>query len=255
MRERTEHMQGRVVLVTGASRGIGAATARLFGAHGASVGVNYSRSPDAAQDVVRTIEQTGGHAIALQANVGDAEQVEAMVATAERDLGPIDTLVMNATAVQQFTRAAFCQFPWDQFQAMVLGELAGVYFPARALASRMMERKQGTMIAVSSLIARCPVEGFAAHATGKAGVEALAKVLAMELGSHGIRVNVVAPGFVETDATRWTEDAKQERRETVPLRQVAQPEDVAGAIFLAASSHAQFLTGQYLSVSGGLYMP
>jgi 3-oxoacyl-[acyl-carrier protein] reductase len=113
MTERTERMQGRVVLVTGASRGIGAATARLFGAHGASVGVNYSRSPDAAQDVVRTIEQTGGHAIALQANVGDAEQVEAMVATAERDLGPIDTLVMNATAVQQFTRAAFCQFPWD----------------------------------------------------------------------------------------------------------------------------------------------
>jgi 3-oxoacyl-[acyl-carrier protein] reductase len=138
---------------------------------------------------------------------------------------------------------------------MVLGELAGVYFPARALAPRMMEREQGTMIAVSSLIARCPVEGFAAHATGKADVEALAKVLATELGSHGIRVNVVAPGFVETDATRWAEDAKQERRETVPLRQVAQPEDVAEAIFLAASSHAQFLTGQYLSVSRGLYMP
>jgi 3-oxoacyl-[acyl-carrier protein] reductase len=255
MTEQTREMRDRIVLVTGASRGIGAATARLFGAQGATVCVNYHRSRNAALEVVRAIEQTGGHAMAIQANVGDAEQVDTMVETVERQLGPIETLVMNATALEQFTRASFCQFSWEQFQAMVLGELAGVYFPAQAVAPRMIERQHGSMIAVSSLIARCPAEGFAAHAAGKAGVEGLARVLATELGPHGIRVNVVAPGLVETEATRWLMQAQQDRQATVPLRRIAQPEDIAGANFSLASVQAQFLTGQYLSIGGGSDMP
>jgi 3-oxoacyl-[acyl-carrier protein] reductase len=253
--EQTGEMQDRVVLVTGASRGIGAATARLFGAHGATVCVNYHRSYNAAQEVVRSIEQTGGHAVAFQADVGNIHQIEAMVEAVEQALGPIETLVMNATALKQFTCAPFNQFSWDQFQAMVLGELAGVFVPARVIAPRMIQRQRGTMIAVSSLISRCPVEGFAAHAAGKAGVDALARVLATELGPHGIRVNVVAPGLVETEATRWLVEAQQDRQATIPLRRIAQPDDIAGAIYLLASAHAQFLMGNYLALDGGSSMP
>jgi 3-oxoacyl-[acyl-carrier protein] reductase len=254
----TQLLQGRVALITGASRGIGAATARLFARHGALVGVNYHASPERAQEVVASIEADGGRAIAVQASVDNPTQIVAMVQEVEQKLGPIDTLVMNAAAVHDSSAlfGSFLESHWEAYQDVVLGELVGIYHPAHVLAPLMVERKRGNLIAVSSLIARRTPSGSGPHAAGKASVEALMKVLASELGPHGIRVNVVAPGLTETDATSATMHERfQQIGATLPLRRIAQPEDIAGAILLLATDEARYLTGNYLAVGGGSYLP
>jgi 3-oxoacyl-[acyl-carrier protein] reductase len=179
-----------------------------------------------------------------------------MVKQVEEELGPIETLVMNAAPVKRFVFAPFAEFDWEVFQGMVLGNLAGIYFPARAVAPLMIQRKRGNLIAVSSTISRLNREGTVAHAAGKSGVDAMMRVLAQELGPYGIRVNTIAPGPVETDATAAiSAEIKQMTARMAPLRRIAQPEDIAGAIYLLALDEAQFITGSYTSVSGGIYMP
>lgn len=249
-------LRGQVVLVTGASRGIGAATARLFGAHGATVGVNYYQNEQKARQIVQEIEALGGKALAIQATIDDAREVAAMVTQVEEELGPIDTLVMNAAPVKRYVFAPFAEFDWEVFGGMVLGNLAGIYFPARAVVPLMIQRKRGNLIAVSSTISRLSLEGSIAHAAGKSGVDAMVRVLAQELGPHGIRVNTIAPGMVETEASAGQSDeSKRMAARRSSLRRIAQPEDIAGAIYLLALGEAGFLTGSYLSVSGGTYMP
>ena len=251
-------LQGHVALITGASRGIGAATARLFARHGAAVAVNYHVSAERAQEVVRSIETDGGRALAVQASIDNPTQILAMVKAVEQQLGPIDTLVMNATAVHDNSAlfGSFLESNWEAYQDVVLGELAGVYHPARVLAPLMIERKRGNLIAVSSLIARRTPPGSGAHAAGKASVEALMKVLAGELGPYGIRVNVVAPGLTETESsTEVMSERLQQIGATLPLRRIGQPEDIAGAILLLATDEASYLTGNYLAVGGGSYLP
>lgn len=264
-------LQGQVALITGASRGIGAATARLFARHGAAVGVNYHNSASRAREVVEAIRAEGGTAIAVQASVGDSEQISRMVRQVEEELGPIDTLVMNALAggepgnapdkagAAEGGRAIFSPFlesNWENYQHIVLRSLAGVYLPARVVAPLMLERKRGNLIAVSSLIARGGQPNSSALASGKASVEALMRVLASELGPHGIRVNVVAPGAIETEASKAVIQERGEMlSKMLPLRRIGQPEDVAGAILLLATAEAQYLTGNYLAVGGGNYLP
>ncbi|HEY3992793.1 MAG TPA: SDR family oxidoreductase [Ktedonobacteraceae bacterium] len=253
----TQLLQGQVALITGASRGIGAATARLFARHGAAVAVNYYASPERAQEVVASIEADGGRAIAVQASVDNPGQIAAMVQQVEQQLGPIDTLVMNAAAVHNNAAlfGPFVESSWETYQDVVLGELAGIYHPARIVAPLMIERKRGNLIAISSLIARRTPPGSGSHAAGKASVEALMKVLASELGPHGIRVNVVAPGATETEASLGVmRERLQQISASLPLRRIAQPEDIAGAILLLATDEARYLTGNYLAVGGGSYL-
>lgn len=252
---KAQTLQGRVALITGASRGIGAATARLFAAHGALVGVNYYRSEDEAAQIVREIEASGGKALAVQASVDDPRQVAAMVKQVEEELGPIETLVMNAAPTKRFAFAPFLEFDWGVFQDMVLGELAGIYFPAQAVAPLMIRRKQGNLIAVSSPLSRMGWPGSLAHAAAKAGVDSMVRTLAVELGPHGIRVNAIAPGAVSTASNPMSEEAKQMNVALTPLGRVAEPEDIAGAIYLLALDEAKFITGSYTSASGGLQMP
>jgi 3-oxoacyl-[acyl-carrier protein] reductase len=247
-------LQAQVVLITGASRGIGAATARLFASHGAVVGVNYYRSEQEALQIVKEIEAIGGKALAVQASVDDPEQVAGMVNRVETELGPIETLVMNAAPTKRFTFAPFIDFEWDIFQEMVLGELTGIYFPAQAVTPLMIERQHGSMIAVSSPLSRMGWPGTLAHAAAKAGVDSMVRTLAVELGPHGIRVNTVAPAAVSTDSNPMSEEAKQMNISLTPLGRVAQPEDVAGAIYLLALDEARFITGNYTSATGGLQM-
>ncbi len=246
-------LEGRTALITGASRGIGAATARLFGAEGARVAVNYIQNADAAGAVVRDIEEAGGEAAAFAADVRDGEAVRAMVEQVTDRFGAVDTLVANASI--GFPMKPFLEYEWEEFEAKLLGEIQAAFWSVKAVAPAMAERGTGCIIAISSGLSRHPGFGFSAHSTAKSGLDGLMKSLALELGPLGIRVNTVAPGLTVTDATRHL---PQERHEQVagmtPLGRVADPEDVAGAVLLLAAEHAGFVTGTYLAPSGGFQM-
>lgn len=246
-------MRDRVVLITGASRGIGAATAKLLGQQGAAVGVNYYGSEAAAQQVVEAISSEGSRAVAVKADVRDPQQVSAMVQQVTETFGSIDTLIINANA--NFPIAPFTDYQWEDFEAKLLGELKGAFFPCKAIVPSMIEQQRGCIIAVSSGLSRDPGEGFIAHSTAKSGLDAFIKSLALELGPHGIRANVVAPGLTLTDATaQLPQEYKEASAQTIPLKRNGLPEDVAGAILLLASEEARFVTGAYLPVSGGIQM-
>jgi 3-oxoacyl-[acyl-carrier protein] reductase len=246
-------MKNRVALVTGASRGIGAATAIRLAEHGAAVAVNYLANESAARQVVGTIEGKGGTAFAVQADVRQAGQVERMAREAAGRLGPIDTLVINAG--MRFPVTPFLQYAWEDFAAKLDGEIGAAFFCCKAVAPGMVERERGCIIGISSGLSRQPGIGFCAHSAAKSALDAFMKSLALELGPHGIRVNTVAPGLTITDATSWMpEPQKQAAAAHTPLRRVALPEDVAGAVLMMASEQSGFVTGTYLPVCGGTQM-
>lgn len=247
-------MEDRIVLVTGASRGIGAATARLLAAHGASVAVNYVKNEQAARAVAEQITSTGGRAIAVAADVRDRAQVDAMVSAASSELGPIDTLILNAAI--HFPMVPFLEYPWEAFEAKITGELGAAFFCCRAVVPSMVEHGTGCIVAVSSGLSRQTAPGFCAHSAAKSGLDALMRSLASELGPHGIRVNTIAPGLTITDATSNLPDPQKDMiAKMTPLGRNALPEDVAGAILMVAGEPARFVNGAYIPVSGGHLMP
>jgi 3-oxoacyl-[acyl-carrier protein] reductase len=246
-------LEGKIVLVTGASRGIGAATARLLARHGARVGVNYRESEGAAREVVAEIRASGGVAVALRADVRERAEVDAMVRAVEAELGPLDALVINASIA--FPTVPFVDYPWEAFRAKLVGELESAFNCCKAVVPGMIARKRGSIVAVSSGLSRRPGPGFCAHTTAKSGLDGFAKSLALELGPHGIRVNVVAPGLTNTDAVRHLpEQARQASARAAPLQRIAEPSDIAGAVLMLVSDAAGFVTGAYLPVSGGSLM-
>jgi 3-oxoacyl-[acyl-carrier protein] reductase len=246
-------LKGKVVLVTGGSRGIGAATCRLAAAQGAKVAVNYYNSEAAALQVVNEIRGQGGNAIAVKADVTQCAEVTRMVAAVEQTFGPIDTLVVNAAI--GFRIASFLEYEWNDFERKIVAEMKAAFFCAKAVMSSMISRRKGSIIFVSSVLSRRPGPGFCAHSSAKAGLDAFARALAEELGPSGIRVNVIAPGLTVTDATaRLPQEQKDYMASITPLRRVALPEDIAGPIVALASEHSLFVNGNYVSVDGGVYM-
>ena len=249
----TKLLQNRVALVTGASRGIGAAIALLLAEHGAAVGINYHSNKDAAQQVVDAIASNGGKALAVQADVRDRGEVESMVQQLSEAFGAVDTLVLNANAL--FKIAPFTEQTWSEFEDKLVGEIKSAFYPCKTVVPSMIERQNGCIIAMSSMTSRHPDPGFSAHTTAKSGLDGFVKSLAEELGPEGIRVNVIAPGVTLTDATNsQPQEWKDSMAEQTPLRRNAQPEDIAGAVLLLASEQAKFITGAYLMVNGGIEM-
>lgn len=257
-------MEDRVALVTGSSHGIGAATAKLLARNGAAVGVNYHSSRDAAESVVEEIETQGGKAIAVQGDVHSQESVEEMVDAVTKQLGAIDTLVLNASG--KFVIAPFVDYEWSDFEEKLLGDVTSVFYPCKAVVPSMIENQKGSIIAVSSGVSRSPRLGFSgekhpqgigftSHSTAKSGIDGFVRSLAYELSSHNIRVNAVAPGVTETNATGFvSEETMNEFAKTVPLKRIGQPEDIAEAILFLASDASRYITGSYVAVDGGLLM-
>ena len=235
-------LEHRVVLITGASRGIGAATARLLAKHGAAVAVNYLSNAAAAERVVQDITREDGRAIAVRADVRARDEVERMVKTVSEQLGPIDTLVLNAHI--QTTIAPIINQSWEAFEAKITGEMKAAFYCVQAVVPVMITNSKGCIIATSSSTAQHPTAGTGGQSVAKSAIDGLMKVLAVELGPAGIRVT----------AARLPEQIKGMVASITPLGRNGLPEDVAGAILMLALDEAGFVTGNSLSVDGGMHI-
>ncbi|MGV9929592.1 SDR family oxidoreductase [Streptomyces olivaceoviridis] len=237
-------------LVTGGSRGIGAATSRELAARGYRVAVNYFSNREAADQVVKRIEADGGEAFAVRADVYDPRQAAELLERSAVD-GRLDVLVCNAGA--RFTPTPLPNLSWDDFHAKVTNELASVYTLTQRALAVMGARGGGRIVYVSSAVAEGPpAVGMAAHGTAKAALNTFARFVAYEAGPLGINVNVVAPGFVRTEASAGLPVEFQQRLvEHTPLGRVAEPEDVARAIAMLVGAEAGFITGSVVTVDGG----
>lgn len=246
-------LDGKVAIVTGSSRGIGAATARLLASKGAKVAINYCSNQSEGESVLKSIQASGGNATLIRADVTCPDQVEQLVSTAEARLGPIDILVNNANI--SFPMVPFLEYAWVDFERKLVDELKASFHCCKAVVPGMIKRKSGYIVNVSSSLSRNPGQGFIAHSSAKSAIDAFTKSLALELGPSGICVNTVAPGLTLTDATAHLPDGvKNAVTGMTPLKRISTPEDVAGAILFYCCEMSGFVTGSYLPVSGGIQM-
>ncbi len=243
-------LSGQVALVTGASRGIGRAIAETLASAGATVVVNYSRSPEAAAAVVETIEAAGGRAWSHQADVALEDEVEAMVKTILEREGQLDVLVNNAGITRDGLLMRMKTADW---QSVIDLNLTGTFLCTRAVSRSMLKARRGRIINITSVVALMGNPGQANYSAAKAGVIGLTRSTAAEFASRGLTVNAVAPGFIESDMTRDLD--KEPILAAIPLGRMGHPQEVAGAVrFLAGDPAAAYITGQVLQVDGGMVM-
>lgn len=249
--EALQRLKGQVALVTGASRGIGRATAVAMANEGASVVVNYASSRGAAEEVVAEIVAAGGQAIALQADVAKADQVDGMVKDVIDKLGRIDILVNNAGITRD---TLLLRMKPEDWQAVIDLNLSGVFLCTRAASKLMLKQKSGRIINIASVAGQMGNPGQANYSAAKAGVIGFTKTVAKELATRNVTVNAVAPGFIVTDMTKDLKNT-EEILKFIPLGRYGKAEEVAGTIlFLAADPAAAYITGQVLNVDGGMVM-
>ena len=252
-------LEGKVALVTGASRGIGAAIAGSLANEGAAVVVNYYKSEERAAEVARKIKEKGGKALPLRADVTDESAVEQMVQAATEALGPVDILVNNALPDYKFdpvSRKDFASIGWTDYQHQ-LGGLHGAFHCSQAVVPGMTERGEGRIINILTNLINNPVVAYHDYTTAKSAFLGFSRNLASELGPSGITVNMIAGGLIDgTDASApTTDEVRQIVAGSTPLRRLGTPEDMGRAVLMFASPWADFVTGQYITCDGGLVMP
>jgi 3-oxoacyl-[acyl-carrier protein] reductase len=242
-------LEGKVALVTGSARGIGAAIAERLASEGASVAINYSKSASEAEMVAGRIRSAGGKATVLKADMGDAVQVEGLVVSAHRELGGFDILVNNAAAIgfQPVEEIDDAQLR-RQLAVNIEGPIA-----AMRAAAPLFPNEGGRVVNISSLIASYPMPGNTVYAAAKGAMDAMTRIWAAEFGSRQVSVNAVSPGLTDTDAMRANvpDEVKRALVARTPLGRVGMPVDIASAVAFLASADAQWITGQVIIVSGG----
>ncbi len=245
-------LEGKIALVTGASRGIGKAIAVALAAAGANVAVNYAGNKDAAQEVVTEIEAMGRKALLFQGDVAQFDVCAEMVDTVVKELGRIDILINNAGITRDALLLRMKEEDWD---AVINTNLKGIFNCTKATVKYMMKQRSGRIVNISSVVGVMGNAGQANYAAAKAGCLGFTKSVAKEVASRGITVNAVAPGFIKTDMTSvLPEKVVAEMEAGIPLARLGETEDIAKAVLFLASDDAAYITGQTLHVDGGMVM-
>ena len=244
--------EGKVALVTGASRGIGRAIALALAAEGADVAVNYAGSEAAAKEVAAEIEAMGRKAFVIQADIASTEASTAMVDAVVKEFGRVDVLVNNAGITRDGLLMRMKEEDWD---AVITTNLKGVFNCTKAAIKYIMKQKSGNIVNISSIVGVMGNAGQANYCAAKAGVIGFTKATAKEVAARGIRVNAIAPGFIKTDMTSvLSEKVVEAMLAGIPLNRLGETEDIAKAVLFLASSDANYITGQTLHVDGGMVM-
>lgn len=245
-------LSGQVALVTGASRGIGREIALAMAGKGARVAINYNTNAGAAQEVVEQIIAAGGEAMAWQADVSKTEQAQALVEKVLESWGRLDILVNNAGITRDTLLMRMSEEDWDRVLEV---NLKGYFNCCKAAVRTMARARQGRIINISSVVGIRGNAGQVNYSAAKAGVIGLTKSLAREVGSRNITVNVVAPGFIDTDMTKVLPDEiKEQMQKSIPLARLGDAADVAGLTVFLAGPEASYITGQVIAVDGGMSM-
>ena len=242
-------MRSKTCVVTGSSRGIGRGIAERFGEDGCEVVVNYRSSEGAAEEVVERIEEAGGAAIAVQADVTDLDQIERMHERAHDAFGPVDVLVNNAGITQD---VRFTEMSHEEWDVVLDVHLDGAFHCTQTFYDDIATAEEGRLINISSLIGKGGNFGQANYATAKAGIFGFTRTLALELAPKGSTANCVAPGFVRTQMVEsLPEKIKDTLRDDTPLRRLGTVEEIADVVAFLASDRSSFITGEVLDVNGG----
>ncbi|HEX9675132.1 MAG TPA: 3-oxoacyl-[acyl-carrier-protein] reductase [Anaerolineales bacterium] len=243
--------EGRVAVVTGASRGIGRAIAQKLGAEGAKVVVNYASSPEAAEEVVQAIQAAGGQASTFQADVGKMEQAKALIGHAIEHFGDLHILVNNAGIIRDGLILTMKEEDWD---SVLQTNLKSIFNCSKAAVRHMLRKRYGRIINITSVAGQMGNPGQTNYSASKAGMIGFTKALAREVASRSVTVNAVAAGFIDTAIWDRLESMKDGLLEMIPLGRVGLPEEVAHCVAFLASDEAAYITGHVLTVDGGMGM-
>jgi 3-oxoacyl-[acyl-carrier protein] reductase len=245
-------LEGKVALVTGASRGIGREIALEFAREGADVAVNYAGSEEKAREVAEEIKAMGRKALLVQCDVSDSQAVQDMIKSVVDYFGGLDILVNNAGITRDNLILRMKEEEWD---AVINTNLKGVFLCTKAAARAMMKKRSGRIINISSIVGIIGNPGQANYVAAKSGVIGLTKTTAKEFASRGITVNAIAPGFISTDMTEdLPEEVKEAMIKQVPLARIGEPKEIARVALFLASPDSSYMTGQILRVDGGMGM-